>query len=67
MVVGSTNSFAEVEERDWDMVKNKNTHSEGFIWEQFVYFPSLRVYPPCSDMNKLSEMVQGWFKEEYSR
>jgi hypothetical protein len=39
------------------MTKNKNSHPEGFICEQFAYFPYFGVYPNTSDMNELSEMA----------
>jgi hypothetical protein len=40
------------------MTKNKNSHPEGFICEQFAYLPYFGVYPNTSDMNELSEMAR---------
>jgi len=40
-------------------IKTKNDiHSERGICEQFAYLPALGVYPNCSDMNKLYEIVE---------
>jgi hypothetical protein len=38
------------------MTKNKNSHPEGCICEQFAHLPYLGVYPNTSDMNELSEI-----------
>jgi len=40
-----------------NMSKNKNSHPEGCIYEQFAYRSHLVVYPNSSDMNKLSAIV----------
>ena len=38
------------------MTKNKNSHPEGCICEQFAYLPNSGVYPNTSDMNELYEI-----------
>ena len=38
------------------MTKNKNSHPEGYIYEQFVYRSYLVEYPNNSDMNELYEI-----------
>ena len=40
------------------MTKNKNSHPEGFICEQFAYLPYLEVYPNTSDMNELGDICE---------
>ncbi len=39
------------------MTKNKNSHPEGCICEQFAYLLYLEVYPNSSDMNELGDML----------
>jgi hypothetical protein len=38
------------------MTKNKNSHPEGFICEQFAYLPYFGVYPNTSDMDEITKM-----------
>jgi hypothetical protein len=38
------------------MTKNKNSHPEGFICEQFAYLPYFGVYLNTSNMNELGDM-----------
>jgi len=47
------------------MIKNKNSHPEGSIREQFVYLPYFEVYVNTSDMDELDEMagIKRWRNE----
>jgi len=38
------------------MTKNKISHPEGYIYEQFVYRSYLVVYPNSTDMNELYDI-----------
>jgi len=39
------------------LIREKNSHPEGCICEQFGYLPNSDVYPNNSDMNELYEML----------